>query len=157
MHSNIDVHIRRLIDELLVYGIKCIEKIQSYCAKMNFADKSRYLLLFLGPASETPKRVHYWVVVVQSQNSGYEISRLFPFTFTLLLFLSKYGSGPPPSTPSKIHPGSLSIAVCPHPLSFPPISSSPSVSVQSAIHLQQRLDPHRPSVGSTHLWRTDDQ
>ena len=23
-----------------------------------------------GPASETPKRVHYWVVVVQYQNSG---------------------------------------------------------------------------------------
>ena len=26
--------------------------------------------LSFGPASETPKRVHYWVVVFQYQNSG---------------------------------------------------------------------------------------
>ena len=42
LHSNIDVHIRRLISELPKYGIKCIEKLQSYCANMTFADKSRY-------------------------------------------------------------------------------------------------------------------
>ena len=42
LHSNIDVHSRRLISELPKDGIKCIEKFQSYCANMNFADKSRY-------------------------------------------------------------------------------------------------------------------
>ena len=42
LHANIDVHSRRLIDELPKYGIKCIEKLQSHCANMNFADKSRY-------------------------------------------------------------------------------------------------------------------
>ena len=35
-HANIDVHIRRLITELPGYGIKCIEKLQSHCANMNF-------------------------------------------------------------------------------------------------------------------------
>ena len=42
LHTNIDVHIRRLIAEFPKYGIKCIEKLQSYCANMTFSDKSRY-------------------------------------------------------------------------------------------------------------------
>ena len=42
LHANIDVHSRILIDELPGYGIKCIEKLQSHCAKMTFSDKSRY-------------------------------------------------------------------------------------------------------------------
>ena len=42
MHANIDVHSRRLIAEFLKDGIKCIEKLQSHCANMNFSDKSRY-------------------------------------------------------------------------------------------------------------------
>ena len=41
-HTNIDIHSRRLISEFLKYGIKCIEKLQSHCANMTFADKSRY-------------------------------------------------------------------------------------------------------------------
>ena len=42
MHANIDVHSRILIAELPKDGIKCIEKLQSHCANVNFADKSRY-------------------------------------------------------------------------------------------------------------------
>ena len=42
LHANIDVHSRRLIDEFPKDGIKCIEKLQSHCANMTFADKSRY-------------------------------------------------------------------------------------------------------------------
>ena len=42
MHENIDVHSRRLIAEFPMDGIKCIEKLQSHCASMTFADKSRY-------------------------------------------------------------------------------------------------------------------
>ena len=41
-HDNIDVHSRRLISEFPKDGIKCIEKFQSHCANMTFADKSRY-------------------------------------------------------------------------------------------------------------------
>ena len=41
-HANIDVHNIRLIAEFQKYGIKCIEKVQSHCANMTFADKSRY-------------------------------------------------------------------------------------------------------------------
>ena len=42
LHANIDVHRRRLIDESPKDGIKCIEKLQSHCANITFADKSRY-------------------------------------------------------------------------------------------------------------------
>ena len=46
LHDNIDVHSRRLITEFPKDGIKCIEKLQSHCANMNFADKSRYDRIF---------------------------------------------------------------------------------------------------------------
>ena len=42
LHANIDVHSRRLIAEFPRYGIKCIEKLQTHCANITFADKSRY-------------------------------------------------------------------------------------------------------------------
>ena len=42
MRANIDVLRRRLISEFPKDGIKCIDKFQSHCAKMTFADKSRY-------------------------------------------------------------------------------------------------------------------
>ena len=42
LHANIDVHRRRLIDKFPKDGVKCIEKLLSHCANMNFADKSRY-------------------------------------------------------------------------------------------------------------------
>ena len=42
LHANIDVHSRRLIAEFPKDGIKCIEKLQSHCANMTFADKIIY-------------------------------------------------------------------------------------------------------------------
>ena len=42
LHTNSDVHSRRLIAEYPKDGIKYIEKLQSHCANMDFADKSRY-------------------------------------------------------------------------------------------------------------------
>ena len=42
LHANIDVLSRRLIAEFPKDGIKCIDKLQSHCANMTFADKSRY-------------------------------------------------------------------------------------------------------------------
>ena len=42
MHANIDVHSRRQIYEFPKNGIKCIEKLQSHCENMTFADKSKY-------------------------------------------------------------------------------------------------------------------
>ena len=41
-HANIDVHSRRLIADFPTDGEKCIEELQSHCANMTFADKSRY-------------------------------------------------------------------------------------------------------------------
>ena len=42
MHDNSCVHSRRLISEFPEDGIRCMEKLQSHCANMNFADKSGY-------------------------------------------------------------------------------------------------------------------
>ena len=42
LQSNTFVHSRRLIAEFPEDGIKCMEKLQSHCANMTFADKSRY-------------------------------------------------------------------------------------------------------------------
>ena len=42
LHENIDVHSRRFIAEFPKDGINCNKKLQSHCANMNFADKSRY-------------------------------------------------------------------------------------------------------------------
>ena len=46
LNANIDVHIRILIVEFQNDGIKYIEKLQSHCANMTFADKSRYARTF---------------------------------------------------------------------------------------------------------------
>ena len=46
LHANIDVHSRRLIAEFPADGIDCIEKFQSHCANMTFAEKSRYDRIF---------------------------------------------------------------------------------------------------------------
>ena len=46
LHANIDDPSRRLISELPVDGVKCISKLQSYCANMNFSDKSIYDRIF---------------------------------------------------------------------------------------------------------------
>ena len=42
LHAYIDVHSRRLIAEFPKYGVKCIEKLKSHCANMNFDDRIRY-------------------------------------------------------------------------------------------------------------------
>ena len=42
LHENIDVHSRTLIAEFTIDGIMCIEKLQSNCANMTVAEKSRY-------------------------------------------------------------------------------------------------------------------
>ena len=44
--ANIDIHDRRLIDEFPGYGVKCIAKLQSHYANMNFSDKSRNVRIF---------------------------------------------------------------------------------------------------------------
>ena len=46
LNANIDVHRRRFIYEWPKDGIKCLEKLQSHCANMTFADKSRYYRTF---------------------------------------------------------------------------------------------------------------
>ena len=42
LHANSCLNSRKLIAEFLEDGIKCMEELQSHCANMTFADKSRY-------------------------------------------------------------------------------------------------------------------
>ena len=42
LNDNSDVHSRRLIAEFPKDETKCLEKLQSHCANMTFADKRRY-------------------------------------------------------------------------------------------------------------------
>ena len=46
LRANIDVHSRRLIYDFPGYRIKCIEKLQSHCATMNFAEKVHMIELY---------------------------------------------------------------------------------------------------------------
>ena len=46
LHDNIDVHIIRLIAGFSGDGIKCVAKLQSHCANITFAGKSRYERIF---------------------------------------------------------------------------------------------------------------
>ena len=46
IHVNIDVNSIKFISEFPVDGVKCISKLQSYCANMNFSDKSIYDRIF---------------------------------------------------------------------------------------------------------------
>ena len=48
LHANINAHSKRLIAELPGDGVKCISKLHSHCANINFSRKSRY-----GRASNT--------------------------------------------------------------------------------------------------------
>ena len=45
LYANIDVHSRRLIAEFPGDAIKCIEKLQSHCANMTFAEKVSMIAL----------------------------------------------------------------------------------------------------------------
>ena len=46
LHANTCVHSRRLISEFPKDEMKCLEKLQSHCANMAFADKSWYDINF---------------------------------------------------------------------------------------------------------------
>ena len=47
LHANIDVHRRRLISEFPMDGIRCIGKLKSHCANLNFLIKVDTTGLFI--------------------------------------------------------------------------------------------------------------
>ena len=69
LHANIDVHSRRLIAEFPKYGIKCIEKLQSHCADMNFSDKSRYDRTFQQGTHKGGESEINYIKIFQNVNS----------------------------------------------------------------------------------------
>ena len=71
LRDNIDVHSRRLIAEFPKDGIKCIEKLQSHCANMTFADKSRYDRTF---QQVTHKGVEYAINYIKRFQNSHALS-----------------------------------------------------------------------------------
>ena len=71
MHANIDLHRRRLISDFPKDGIKGIEKLQSHCANMTFADKSRYDRTF---QQVTHKRWEYEINYIKRFHNAQALS-----------------------------------------------------------------------------------
>ena len=73
LHANIDVNSRRLIAAFPKDGIKCIKKLQSYCANMTFGKKK---VDMTGPLNKS----HIKEGNLQSTTSrGYKIHMLYQF------------------------------------------------------------------------------
>ena len=104
LHANIDVNIRRLIDELPKYGIKCIEKLQSHCANTTFSGKNRYDRTFQqvthkGWESATNyitrfQNAHAWSIYVENSYSEDQL---------IHTFMDKFHQGGRYSTQIAIH------------------------------------------------------
>ena len=71
LHANIDVHNRRLIAELPGDRIKCIKKLQSHCANMNFSEKSIYDRIF---QHVTHKRGEYAMNYIKRFQNAQDLS-----------------------------------------------------------------------------------
>ena len=71
LHANIDAHSRRLFAEFPMDGIQCIEKLQSNCANMTFADKSRYDRTF---QQVTHTGGEYLIIYIKILHNAYVLS-----------------------------------------------------------------------------------
>ena len=69
LHANIDVHSRRLIADVPKDGMKCIEKLQSHCANMTFADKSRYDRTFKQVKQKGGECEIYYIKIFQNAHA----------------------------------------------------------------------------------------
>ena len=66
LHANIDVHSRRLFADFPVYGVECIEKLQSHCANMKFSYKSRHNRIFLQVTHKGGKSEMKFIMIFQN-------------------------------------------------------------------------------------------
>ena len=95
LHANSCVHSMRLIAELTEYGMKCMEKLQSHCANVTFADKSRYDRTFQQVTHKGGESAINYIKIVQNAqalsvlvgNSYYEDQIMHTFLIRIL-FLS---------------------------------------------------------------------
>ena len=69
LHANSDVHRRILISEFPKDGIKCLEKFQSHCANMTFADKSRHDRTFQQVTHKGGKSAINYIKIFQNAQS----------------------------------------------------------------------------------------
>ena len=66
MRTNTDAHSRRFISEFPGDEVKCIEKLQSLCANMTFAKKSRYDRTFQQVTHKGEKTAMNYIEIFQN-------------------------------------------------------------------------------------------
>ena len=94
LHTNIDVHSRRLISEFPMDGIKCIEKLQSHCANMNFSDKSRYARTFQQVTHKEGGSVMNYIKRIQNANAlSISVGNSYPEDQLMHTFLDNFHQG----------------------------------------------------------------
>ena len=69
LHTNIDVHSRRLIYEFPGDGVKGIVKLQSHCANMTFSEKSRYDRTFQKVTHKEGESAMNYIKIFQNSQS----------------------------------------------------------------------------------------
>ena len=94
MYSNIDVHSRRLIAEFPGHGMKCIEKLQSNCANMTFADKNRYDRIFQKVThKEGESAMNYIKIFENEQALSVSVGNTYSKDQLMHTFLDKFHQG----------------------------------------------------------------
>ena len=94
MHANIYVQSRRLIAELPGYGIKCIEKLQSHCADMTFAEKIRYDRIFQQVTHKRGESAMNYIKIFQNaQSLSVSVGNSYSEDQLIHTFLDKFYRG----------------------------------------------------------------
>ena len=94
MHSNIDVHSRRLIAEFPVDGIKFIENLQSHCFNMTFYDKIRYYRTFQQVRHKRGESEMNYIKRFQNvQDLSLSVGNTYPEDQLIHTFLDNFSEG----------------------------------------------------------------
>ena len=94
LHASIDVHSRRLISEFPAHRIKCIEKLQSYCANMTLADKSRYDSIFHKVTHKGGgSAMNYSKIFQNSETLSVSVGNSYSEDQLMLIFLGNFHKG----------------------------------------------------------------
>ena len=94
MHANIDVHSRILISELPGDGVKCIAKIHSHCANIDFSNKSRYDSIFQQVTHKVQESVINYIKIFQNaQALSISVGNNYSEYQLLHIFLDSFHQG----------------------------------------------------------------
>ena len=108
LHTNIDVHSRRLISELPGHVIKCISKLQYNCANMKFSDKSKYDRLFQQVTHKGGESVMNYIKIFQdSQALSVSVGNSYTDDHLVNIFLDNFHQGGKYTAQISIHQAEL--------------------------------------------------